>query len=113
MVECVALSAGPGLSPPGARRLAWSVKTVGWGQGGGLKIPRWSLVIIIPGGGPDGATDGRVDDRLVWWSGCSKLSVWLSVRVPPEPPIEARQHRSGGHGRCPVGDHLAGRDLWG
>ena len=26
-------------------------------------------------------TDGRVDDRLVWWFQHSKLSAWLSVRV--------------------------------
>ena len=50
MVELVLLLAGPGLSPPGARRLAWSVKTVGWGHSGGLEISRrWSLVIISGG----------------------------------------------------------------
>ena len=34
-----------------------------------------------PIGGETLVTDGRVDDRLVWWSWHSKLSAWLSVRV--------------------------------
>lgn len=66
---------------PGARRLAWSVKTVGWGHGGGLEIPRRWHPSVIPYGGETLVTDGQVDDQLVWWSWHSKLSVWLSVRV--------------------------------
>ncbi len=39
---------------------------------------RWSS---SPIGGETLVTDGRVDDQLVWWSGCSKLSAWSPVRV--------------------------------
>ena len=59
----------------------WSVKTVGWGHGGGLEIPQMEVIWCHPIGGETLVTDGQVDDRLVWWSGCSKLSAWLSVRV--------------------------------
>lgn len=67
-VELVLLLAGPGLSPPGARRLAWSVKTVGWGIGGGLEISRRWHPSVIPLVDGTWVTDGQVDDRLVWWS---------------------------------------------
>ena len=65
-----------------------------------------------PIGGETLVTDGRVDDRLVWWSWHSLECTKSSVRVPPETPIEARQNRSGGDGKCPVGDHLTESDLW-
>lgn len=45
MVECVELEASPG-PPPGARRLAWSVKTVGWGHSGGLEIPQMEVIQV-------------------------------------------------------------------
>lgn len=47
-VELVLLLAGPGLSPSGARRLAWSVKTVGWGHSGGLEIPQMEVIWCHP-----------------------------------------------------------------
>ena len=97
---------------PGARRPLWSVKTVGWGHGGGLEISRRWHPSVIPLVDGTWVTDGRVDDQLVWWFQHSKLSAWLSVRVPPETPIEARQNRSDCHGRCPVRGHLAESDLW-
>ena len=50
-VELVLLLAGPGLSPSGARRPLWSVKTVGWGHSGGLEIPQMEVIWCHPIGG--------------------------------------------------------------
>lgn len=36
-----------------------------------------------PYGGETLVTDGRVDDRLVWWFQHSKQCAWSPVRVPP------------------------------
>lgn len=46
-VECVELEASP-VPPPGARRLAWSVKMVGWGHSGGLEIPQMEVIWCHP-----------------------------------------------------------------
>ena len=51
---------------PGARRLPRSVKTVGWGQGGGLKIPQMEVIWCHPISGETLLKTGRVDDQLVW-----------------------------------------------
>ena len=79
-VECVALLASPG-PPPGGSSTAvvgqncWLGAWWGWQtplDGGHLMSSHYGWTLV---------TDGRVDDRLVWWSGCSKLSAWSPVRV--------------------------------
>ena len=96
---------------PGARRLAWSVKTVGWGQGGGLKIPQMEVIWCHPISGETLVTDGRVDDRLVWWFQHSKLSAVTGSSLPGR-DLRPLDRASDCHRKRPVRGHLTGRDLW-
>ena len=79
-LDRVVRSAGPGLSPAHGLDHCGRSKLLAGGMVGDWRSPeggRWSSSHY----GWTLVTDGRVDDRLVWWFQHSKLSAWLSVRV--------------------------------